>query len=80
MDLYYDEIAEYFVGMDFTPTQRVGVALELFDAAENSSVSPQSFLQSLPVAATMTHLYALKTPVRQPVIIRAAIQSATCDT
>lgn len=73
MDLSYDEIAEYFVVMDFTPTQRVAVALELFDDVADTPVSPQSFLQSLPVAATMTHLSAVKTPVRQPVIVRAAI-------
>ncbi len=72
IDLSYDEIAEYYPGMDFTASQRVGVAMELFDAAEDAPVSPQQYVQALKISSTMTHLSAIKTPVRQPVVIRNA--------
>jgi len=74
IDLFYNEIAEYFSGMDFTPSQRVGVALELFDDTTGTPTSPQSFIQSLPIAATMTHLSSVRSPVRQPVIVRSTAQ------
>ncbi|MCA9058233.1 MAG: S8 family serine peptidase, partial [Planctomycetaceae bacterium] len=70
VDLSYDEIAEYFAPMDFTPSQRIGLAIELFDAGE-SQASPQPALQAMSNVQTMTHLSQIATPVRQPVVIRA---------
>jgi hypothetical protein len=72
IDLSYEEIAEYFPGMDFTASQRVGVAMELFDEDDTASVSPQPYLQAIKISSTMTHLSAVKMPVRQPVVIRAS--------
>ncbi len=58
--------------MDFTASQRVGVAMELFDEDDKAPVSPQQYLQALKISSTMTHLSAVKMPVRQPVVIRTA--------
>ena len=49
IELSYDELADYFSAVDFTPSQRVGVALQLFDASE-ASISPQPAVQALSVA------------------------------
>lgn len=72
IELMYDELAEYFTPMDFSPSQRVGVALELFDASD-TPVSPQPALQALSIVSTMTHLSRVETPVRQPVVVRARV-------
>ena len=72
IDLSYDENAEYYAGMDFAPAQRVGVAIELFDASV-FRVSPHLALQAMSTVATMTHLSRVAAPVRQPVVIRSQI-------
>ncbi|MEQ9407688.1 MAG: S8 family serine peptidase [Fuerstiella sp.] len=73
VDLSYDEIAEYYSPMDFAPMQRVGMAIELMDAA-NDANSPQEALQALPITTTMTHLSQTGVPVRQPIVVKSNIQ------
>jgi len=72
LELNYEEIAEYYPGIDFTPHQRVAFAAELFDDSDHNS-SPQALLQSLPAAATMIQLSAPAATVRTPVIIKARV-------
>jgi hypothetical protein len=69
LELSYDQIADYHAGMVFTPQQRLGVALELFDASEDG-VGPQSALQTLPVADTMVRLSISPQPIKVPVLVR----------
>jgi hypothetical protein len=72
LELEYRETADYSPGIDFTPQQRVAFAAELFDAGE-TPLSPQGFLQALPIAATMTRLSIQPVVVRNPVIIKTRI-------
>jgi hypothetical protein len=69
LELSYELIAEYFVGMAFPPQQRVAFAAELRDVGEKP-VSPQTYIQALPVAATMVRLAMPPAPVPAPVILR----------
>ena len=69
LELYYQDVAEYFSVMAFTPQQRVGVCLELFDSSEKP-VSPQSFVQALPLSSSMTKLTVPKASIQSPVVIR----------
>lgn len=70
LDISYTEqkMAEYYLGASPDPRQKVGLAAELYD--EEASLSPQTFLQSLPIAATMQRLsaglQAIPVPVRLP--------------
>ena len=70
VDLFYDEIADYYAGMVFTPSQRVGVVFELFDDSA-PRVSPQNAIQSLTSVDTMTRLSRASVHVQNPVIIRS---------
>lgn len=69
VEIFYDEIAEYYPGMEFSPQQRVGLAVELTDVG-TSPVSPQAAVQKLPIAATMSHLGVLRTRIASPVMIK----------
>ena len=69
VELSYQQIADYHLGMVFTPQQRVAFAAELFDDGEKS-VSPQAALQALPAASTMTRLSIPPQSIKTPVIIR----------
>ena len=69
LELGYEQIADYYPGIDFTPQQRVAFAAELWDKGE-SPVSPQPFLQELPIANTMTRLSVPPVPVRAPIVLR----------
>ncbi|MFN7979211.1 MAG: S8 family serine peptidase [Vicinamibacterales bacterium] len=69
LELSYDQTADYHLGMVFTPQQRVGCAIELYDA-EESLTSPQSYLQALPTASTMTRLSISPQPITAPVLVR----------
>ena len=69
LELSYEQIADYHLGMVFTPQQRVAFAAELFDMSDNP-VSPQMTLQALPAAQTMTRLSIPPQSVKIPMVIR----------
>jgi len=69
LELAYDQVADYYAGLTFTPQQRVAFAAELYDDGEKQ-FSPQSALQALPMALTMTRLSVPPQGVRTPVVIR----------
>jgi hypothetical protein len=69
VEIAYEETAEYYPGIEFSPQQRIGLAAELFDAKENPT-SPQEFLQKLPVTATMVNLGVPRTRISNPVVIK----------
>jgi hypothetical protein len=72
LELAYEQIADYFPGITFSPQQRVSFAAELYDA-EETPVCPQAALQSLPIAQTMHRLSIPQAVVRTPVILRARV-------
>ncbi|HUA61457.1 MAG TPA: S8 family serine peptidase [Verrucomicrobiae bacterium] len=69
VELSYDQTADYHLGMAFTPQQRVAFAAELYDDGEQP-LSPQSALQALPSAVTMTRLSVPPQSVKTAVIIK----------
>jgi len=69
VEIAYEETAEYYPGIEFSPQQRVGLAAELYDATETPT-TPQEFVQRLPVAATMVNLGVPRTRIANPVVIR----------
>jgi hypothetical protein len=69
LEIVYEQIADYYPGITFNPQQRVAFAAEIFDGGEHP-VSPQSFVQSLPVANTMVRLSIPPQAVKTPVIVR----------
>jgi hypothetical protein len=69
IELSYEEIAEYYPGSEFSPRQRVAFAAELIDTAEEP-VSPQAFVQKLPIASTMVQLGAVRAGVSTPVLVK----------
>lgn len=70
LELSYEQIADYHLGMVFTPQQRVAFAAELFDNADNNPISPQTALQALPAAKTMTRLSIPPQSIKTPVVVR----------
>ena len=70
IELSYEDIAEYFPGLEFSPQQRVAFVAELFDASE-TPVSPQPAVQKLPIAGTMIRLGVPRTQIATPVIVKA---------
>lgn len=70
VEFSYKELAEYYVGIDFSPVQRVSFAAELVDRGEKP-VSPQPFMQALPISNTLNRfaVHAAKLPA--PVVIKA---------
>jgi len=69
-EIDYDVKAAYYPAFDVTPQQRVAFAAELIDFGQKK-VSPQSYLQELPIAHTMQRLSVLSTPIRTPVIVKS---------
>lgn len=69
LELSYEQIADYHLGMVFTPQQRVAFVAELFDLGD-VPISPQTAIQSLPVAITMTRLSVPPQSIKTPVVIR----------
>lgn len=69
-EIDYDVKAAYYPAFDVTPQQRVAFAAELIDFGP-SNVSPQAYVQELPIAQTMQRLSILSTPIRTPVIIKS---------
>jgi hypothetical protein len=72
VELGYEQIADYHPAMVFPPQQRVAFAAELLDEGP-SQLSPQSFLQALPVTQTMTRLSVPPVANRVPVILRTPV-------
>jgi hypothetical protein len=72
LEIYYEQIADYYPGIDFTPQQRVAFAAELIDKGK-SPVSPQSAMQGLPVAATMSRLSFPHAVIRAPVLLKTSL-------
>lgn len=69
MEISYEEIAEYHPGIAFTPQQRVAFAAEIYDATE-APTSPQTAMQSLPSAVTMSRLSLAPQAIKTPVVIK----------
>lgn len=69
VELSYDQTADYHIGIAFTPQQRVAFVAELFDSSEQP-ISPQTALQALPSAVTMTRLSVPPQSVKTAVIIK----------
>jgi len=67
LELDYSQVADY--NMDFSPQQRVGLALEILDEAE-SAESPQAAVQALPIFPTMLRLSQSAVTIATPVKIR----------
>jgi hypothetical protein len=65
----YEEVGEYPPAMTISNQQRVGVVVELWDEAEQP-VSPQAFVQALPVALELNRLSVLQHPLEVPVVIK----------
>jgi len=70
LDLSYVQVADYLASTEFTPFQRVGVAIELCDDAEKP-LSPQPAVQALPIAQSMVMLSATAVSVVNPIKLRA---------
>jgi hypothetical protein len=69
VEISYDEIAEYYPGMEFSPQQRIGLVVELIDVGA-SPVSPQATVQKLPIAATMIQLGVPRTRIASPIMLK----------
>lgn len=69
IELSYDQIADYHAAITFNPQQRVAFAAEIYDD-DGTSESPQSALQALPAALTMTRLSVQARPIAPPVVVR----------
>jgi hypothetical protein len=69
LELTYHQIADYYVGITFSPEQRVAFAAELLDDSSEPQ-SPQAALQALPNSVTMTRLSIPPQAVRTAVIVR----------
>lgn len=67
VELDYSDVGPYPPSLRIDEQQRVGLALELFDAEDG--VSPQAALQSMPLVQTMIHLGGVRQPVWAPVRI-----------
>ncbi len=72
LEIGYDELTEYHPNIEFDANQRVSVAAELFDAAQDG-VSPQASVQSLPQAASMSRFSVASVPLRNPVVIKSGV-------
>lgn len=72
LEFSYDQAAEYYPGLAFSPQQRLAFAAELYDEAEEPA-SPQASLQALPVAASMVRFSAGVNAIRNPVILKTRV-------
>jgi hypothetical protein len=68
IELNYEEMCDYPPTQNFTPEQRVGLALRLRD--RDNLAGPQAAVQASGVAATMTRLSAVPVPVQVPVTVK----------
>ena len=74
IELSYDQTAEDYIGLTFSPQQRAAFAAELFDAAD-APVAPYSALDLIPLCRTMTRL-GVRTAIRNPVAIKVRPDSS----
>lgn len=74
LEISYEQIAEYSKLMEFSPQQRIGLALELRDASEVEE-SPQAAVQAMPISESMTRLSVQTDRIQVPVIVRARISN-----
>lgn len=72
LEFSYDQAAEYYPGLAFSPQQRLAFAAELYDDAE-TPVSPQAAIQALPGAASMVRFAAGTNLIRNPVILKTLV-------
>ncbi len=72
VEVSYDQTAEYAMGIDFSPQQRVALAIELLDAGD-AGESPQGHVQALPIASTLVRLAIPPVGIGVPVMIRPRI-------
>ena len=70
LEISYAQIADPYVGLDFTPEQRVGIAFRLYDDNDSPS-SPQHAVQEPPNVDTMLRLAAPPARMRTPVVVKA---------
>ncbi len=71
-ELRYQQIAAYAPGHLPSPVQRLAFAAELRDCGENP-ISPQAFVQQIPIAATMTRFSVAPVPSRQPITVTSGL-------
>lgn len=72
IEIAYEQTGEYHPAMTFPPQQRVAFAAELFDNG-GKRVSPQSRLQALATATTMTRLTIPPAIARFPVVLKTSV-------
>jgi hypothetical protein len=72
LEVSYKEIADYAATIEFSPHQRVGIAMELADEGDEP-VTPQAALQALPQALTMTRLTVPENRIPNPIIVRPRV-------
>lgn len=69
LEVSYVEIAAYPASIEFSPHQRVGIAMELVDEGEQPH-SPQLALQALPQSLFMTRLSIPGNRLANPIVVR----------
>jgi hypothetical protein len=72
LEFSYEQAAEYYPAITFSPQQRLAFAAELFDEDEQP-VSPQPMLQALPVVSSMTRFSIGTGPIRNPIVLKNRI-------
>ena len=68
LELSYEQVAPYYPAIEFSPLQRVGVAIELRDDEETTG--PQAAVQAIPAVHTMTRLSVSAVPIANPVLLK----------
>ena len=66
---FFSHVEPPLMTQDFTPEQRVSIAIRLKDRSGQSS--PQAAVQANAVSLTMTRLSVTQIPARVPVIVRS---------
>ena len=69
VELSYEQVADYYPAIDFSPQQRVAFAAELWDDSEDPT-NAQDAIQALPIAETMTRLSTGPVAVRAATILK----------
>ncbi|MFC1643187.1 S8 family serine peptidase [Myxococcota bacterium] len=69
LEVSYKQVADYLSSMEFSPQQRVGLALELSDDVEEPT-SPQIAVQAMPTVQSMIRLSTSAIPITIPVKAR----------
>jgi hypothetical protein len=70
LEVSYTELgmAEYYLGVAPDPSQKVGLAAELYDNAD-APVAPHQFMQALPIIELLDRLSILNAAIRTPVSV-----------